>query len=383
MSVGLVTPERDEVTWSLLDSVRRIVRGRRLLLGTTAAGLALGVLLAFLMKPYYVAEAVFLPPKNTDLMAGVGQGSAAALLGQDQLSDTYLGLVASRTVADDVIDHLGLMATFRAKDRSQARGILAAVSRFGVNKNSFVTVEIKAGNAKLAAAIGNAYLDALYRLNGGMIESASSHRRAFFEAQLAVQKDALAAAELELKNSQERSGLVSPAGEAAAGISATASLQAQVNVAEARLAGLEVGGTEQNPEVVQARTLVGELRAQLARQQADSAAHGAGIASNKRLPGLALEYAQKEREVKLREAVYDSLVQQYEKARLSSIDPGPQLQVVDRAVEPEHKAGPNRRLIAGFGLMLGLVAGLAWLLLVDPIQRTMAALRSTPASGSR
>ena len=216
-----------------------------------------------------------------------------------------------------------------------------------------------------------------------MIESASSHRRAFFEAQLAVQKDALAAAEVELKNSQERSGLVSPAGEAAAGISATASLQAQVNAAEARLAELEVGGTEQNPEVVQARTLVGELRAQLARQQADSAAHGAGIASNKRLPGLALEYAQKEREVKLREAVYDSLVQQYEKARLSSIDPGPQLQVVDRAVEPEHKAGPNRRLIAGAGLVLGLVAGLAWLLLVDPIQRAMAALRSTPASGAR
>ena len=149
MSVGLVTPERDEVTWSLLDSVRRIVRGRRLLFGTTAAGLALGVLLGFLMKPYYVAEAVFLPPKNTDLMAGVGQGSAAALLGQDQLSDTYLGLVASRTVADDVIDHLGLIATFHAKDRSQARGILAAVSRFGVNKNSFVTVEIKAGNARL------------------------------------------------------------------------------------------------------------------------------------------------------------------------------------------------------------------------------------------
>jgi tyrosine-protein kinase Etk/Wzc len=170
---------------------------------------------------------------------------------------------------------------------------------------------------------------------------------------------------------------VFPAGEAQAGIAATAALQGELNAAEVRLAGLLLGGTEQNSEVVQARAQVAQLRAQLGHQQADSSA-SAGLASNKRLPSLALAFAQREREVRLKETVFEALVQQYEKARLSSIDPGPQLQIVDQASAPEKKAGPNRRLIVIAGAAFGLFAGLAGLLLLDPLRQLLLLLRGAP-----
>ena len=51
---------------------------------------------------------------------GRGAGAAALMLQQDP-SDMYLGMLASRSVSDDVVDHLGLMAIYQAKTRVDAR----------------------------------------------------------------------------------------------------------------------------------------------------------------------------------------------------------------------------------------------------------------------
>ncbi len=370
----------DEVTISLIALVRRVAAGKRLLLLCTLAGFLLGLGMALLAHPWYQAEAVFLPPEKPDLSSG-SSATAALLMSQDS-TDTYLGLLGSRSVADDVIDRTGLMKVFHAKFKVDARVALAAISKFTVNKNQLISVQVKSGDPALAASIANAYLEALYRLNGQMVSSSSSHREGFFEGQITEQKEALAKAETDLKTTEEQIGIVSPEGEAQAGLSATAQLQAQIGAAQTRLAGLRAGATEQNPEVVEARTQLGELQAQLSRMQASSGARrpGGGLASTRELPGLSLEYARKLRELKLRESVFNSLTQQYEKARLAAIDPGPQLQIVDRAIAPERKAGPSRRLFVALGLVLGFLGGLGYLLLSRPIRGLYRAYQQTPGS---
>lgn len=380
-----VRVEQDEVSWSLGGPVRKILRGKRVLFTCMLIGVGLSVLLALAWRPYYEGQAVFLPPKNTDLIptfgTGAGGGGAAALLlgGGDSSADIYLGMLGSRTVADDVIDRVGLMSIYKADGHDRARVQLARASTFSLRKNLLIYVQVKADTPALAEKITNAYLDALYRLNGKMVASASAHRAAFFEQQLDEQKTALVQSELALKTVQEQAGFVLPIGEAQAGVAATAQLQSQVGAAEATLSGLLISETEQNPDVVQARSLLNQLRGQLARQLADSeAGHpSAGIPSNRRLPQLTFDYMQKEREVKLREAVYGALVQQYERARLSSTDPGQQFQIVDRAIIPEHKAGPPRTLIVLGGFLLGTLGGFALLFFRD------WRARSTAFSGER
>jgi uncharacterized protein involved in exopolysaccharide biosynthesis len=363
-----------EVHWNFARPVRRILNGKRILLISTAAGFFLGLILVLVWKPYYTSEAVFLPPKSD---VPNSTPSSLMLFGADDKSDTYLGMLASRSVADKLIDELGLVSEFHATDRDIARSILANSSNFSLNKNTMIIVQVKARTGKLSADIANAYLDALYELNGEMVTSASAHRRMFFEQQLQEQKLALSQAEVDLKATQERTGIVLPVGEAEAGLTATAQLQAQINAAETRLAGLRVGATESNPEVVQLRTQINQLRSQLAHQQTDSAARGpgAGLTSQRRLPEFTLEYQQKQHEVKLRETVYDALVQQYEKARLSSIDPGPQLQIVDRAIAPNRKSGPPRKIILLAGIVSGFLFGLLYILTADLIRNFFAALR--------
>jgi uncharacterized protein involved in exopolysaccharide biosynthesis len=192
--------------------------------------------------------------------------------------------------------------------------------------------------------------------------------------------NSLSSADVELKNAEEKTGIVLPAGEAEAGLRATAELQARIGAAQARLSGLEVGATAQNPRVIQAQAELAELKAQLVRQQASSKtrSQGTGLASSAELPGMTLELMRKLRDVKLRELVYDSLTQQYEKARIESLDPGPQFQIVDRAVTPEQKAGPPRKWIVLGGIVLGFLAGLGNLLFAGRLARNLRKYRVDP-----
>ena len=377
--------ETQEVSVSLFDLAHRLVRGRWLLLGGFVLGAALGALLAYVTKPYFLAEATFLPPKQPEPM--LAASASALLMPHDDPTDMYLGLLASRSVKDDVIDHVGLMQEFKIpRSRLDARNTLGGMSKFKVSKNELITVSVAYKDPVLAARIANAYLDALYRLNGSMVASASSHREQFFDQQLREQKEALARAESDLRTTEEKTGILLPQGDVEAGLSTMTQLQQQINAAETRLSGLLAGATEQNPEVVQARSELAALRGQLARQQAATGSRraGAGLTSNSELPALTLEYTRKARELKQRETVYDALMQQYERARLASSDPGPQLQIVDPAIAPERKAGPSKRIYTMVGAALGLFAALGYLLFSAPLANVYRSYRGyTRASVAR
>ena len=367
----------DEVEWNFAGVVRKIIRGHRILMACTLGGLVLGILVALVLPKWYAAEAVFLPPRASESMlpnfssgaTGMGMAASALLMQQDP-SDVFLGMLGSRSVQDDVIDHVGLMAVYHAKTKTIARNALKHQSKFKVNKNSLISVDVNAGDPKLASKIANAYLDALYRLNGSMVASASAHRRQFYEEQMESQKEALDAAEVALKQAEEKTGIVLPEGVAQASLRAIVDLQAEIGSQEAKLSALRMGATEDNPQVVQARAQLAELRSQLAQQQANTAkqAHRSGLASSAVLPGLAMEIVRKMRDVKLNETLYDTLTAQYEKARIESLDPGPQFQIVDRAIVPEQKAGPPRRLIVLGAIVLGFLAGVVWVLVAKPVK---------------
>src|SRR6185312_5983904 len=142
----------DEVEWNFAGVVRKIIRGRRILMACTLGGLVLGILVALVLPKWYAAEAVFLPPRASESMlpnfssgaTGMGMAASALLMQQDP-SDVYLGMLGSRSVQDDVIDRVGLMAVYHAKTKTIARNALKHQSKFKVNKNSLISIDVNAG----------------------------------------------------------------------------------------------------------------------------------------------------------------------------------------------------------------------------------------------
>jgi tyrosine-protein kinase Etk/Wzc len=77
------------------------------------------------------------------------------------------------------------------------------------------------------------------------------------------------------------------------------------------------------------------------------------------MPQLTLDYVRGEREVKFHEALYESLLRQYEAAKLDESRSAPMIQVVDPAQIPDTKSWPPRLSLVALFTILGLAVGAA------------------------
>ena len=205
-----------------------------------------------------------------------------------------------------------------------------------------------------------------------MALSQSSQRRLFFGEQLAKEKDDLEDAEVELKKTEEQSGLIAPTGQTEAEITTIAETQAQIAVREVQLAALRQSATEQNPEMIRLRSEIDDLQGQLLRLQKGGGNRSGAIPTAK-VPELQLDYVRKDREVKYHEALFDMLSRQYEAARLDEARDAPVLQVLDPASYPDMKSAPKRLYYMLGGLLFGLIASCFWVLVRDRLQALRAA----------
>jgi uncharacterized protein involved in exopolysaccharide biosynthesis len=366
----------------VLEIMTLLLREKKTILKFILVTAALAALLVFvIMKPMYTAEAIFLPPQSapgsgmSQLASQLGSlGAIGSFTGLKSSGDIYLGILGSRTIADSLIKRFELQRVYKIAKVSDTEKKLKNRSTFISGKDTLITISVEDHDPKRAADLANAYLDALYEQNGRLALTEASQRRLFFEEQLEREKNALADAEVELKKTQEQTGLIAPLGQAEVEIDAIAQMRAQISSRQIELSALKQAATDQNPRVVRLQTEIDGLEQQLQKLQNDSGTRQSGnvLQATAKVPALALEYVRKQREVKYREMLFELIARQYESARLDESREAPLLQVVDRAVNPDKKSGPPRALILFGSCLLGTFFGGSWVILrsfVKTLQR--------------
>ena len=256
-----------------------------------------------------------------------------------------------------------LTKAYKVKKESDAEKLLAKNSTFeSGTKDPLVTISVTDTVPERARDLANGYLAALQDTSSGLSLSESSQRRLFFEQRLSKERDDLADAEVALKQSQEKTGLIAPAGQTASELQTLASLRAQITDRQVRLASLLHEETEQSPNVLRLRSEISNLQAQTSQMENGQSKGQFGRFSAAQVPELELDYIRKTRDVKYHEALFDIIAKQYEAARLDEAKDAP-LQVLDHATVPDTKSGPHRTLLMALGMLLGLAAGVVWVLI--------------------
>jgi uncharacterized protein involved in exopolysaccharide biosynthesis len=378
--------EEEEGIVDLTAVFRTLRREKRLIFRGSLGCLALATLVAFLLPFQYTSEASFIPP---NLSAGSSVASALAgqlsslgvgdvLGGAKTPGDLYAGILKSRSIASELVQRFDLKQVYKVKKESRAEKDLASNTEVTVDpKSTIVTVDVTDKSQQRAQDLANAYMDALRETEGRLALSQSSQRRVFFEQQLVKEKDALEEAEVALKQTEEQSGLIAPTGQTETEIKTIAEMQAGIAVREVQLAALRDGATEQNPDLIRLHSEIDDLQRQLAHLQNGGGNATAAAIPTSRVPELQLEYVRKEREVKYHEALFDMLSRQYEAARLDEAHDAPVLQVLDPASFPDTKSAPKRSYYMLGGLLVGLFASCAWVLVRERIQLHRASLASS------
>jgi uncharacterized protein involved in exopolysaccharide biosynthesis len=145
--------------------------------------------------------------------------------------------------------------------------------------------------------------------------------------------------------------------QARAAIEGAASIKGEIIAAQIELEVLKQFGTERQNEAVMLKSKIVELQKQLAKiESGDSVNESPNdnvYITFKELPALGMELARLMRAAKIQEEVFKLITTQYEIAKIEEAKDLTTVQVLDRAVPPDRKIRPKRRLI----VIIATVAG--------------------------
>lgn len=349
---------------------------RRTLARVTAISLAASLAIAFLIPKQYKSSASIMPPDEQGSRAmmlaaltshagslGALGGLASSLMGGRSSTALFEDLLRSGTVSDHLITRFNLQRVYHKRYRVDAAKRLARLTKITEDKKSgVITITVEDTSRVRARDLAQAYLDELNKLVTRTNTSAAHRERVFVEQRLRVVRADLEQAELDLSRFSSKSSAIDIKEQTRALVDSGARLQAQLLINQAGLDSLRQIYGDGNFRVRQAEAQIASLKKQLGEMAGSSTRSTDGIGSPESdsspgnqgqlypplrdIPKLAVPYADLYRRVRVEEAMFEFLNQQYEIARIEEAKDIPTVSVIDPPGIPEKKSFPPRLLLA-------------------------------------
>ena len=343
---------------------------RRQIAAFTAGAAVLSLAVALLLPPTYTARTSFLAPgaqqqsTSAATIAALGAlgGLAGGLAGKTP-DELYVALLKSDSVLRGLDSRFDLKKHYDVDSHEALRRVVPSYIRVSSDKKSgVIAVEVDDHEARFAADLANAHEAEVTKLLGRLAVSEAQLRRVFFEKQLQETKEHLVKAEQSLRGVQEKSGVIVLDKQAEALILNAAMLRAQIAEREVQIKVLRTSATEQNPAMIRLGSELRALRAELARMEsAQGGSPGSAVDMPVgKIPEAAIDYVRARRELKIQETLLESMIRQYEIAKLDEAKEGPSLQQVDVALPPDQKSRPARAIIVVASTLVALMLACGW-----------------------
>ena len=381
---GTAATGDDEI--SLLEILVVLARHKRLVFVFPFACAVIAALISLALPNIYTGTARILPPQQGlspiasaligDIAGSSTGGAVSQALGLKNPSDLYVGMLQSDTIADALIKRFGLQKLYDKDTIFDTRKKLNDVSDIGSDPRGIISVKVDDEDPKRAAAMANAYVDELIKLTQKVAVTAAGQQRIFLENQLHQVKDQLSGAEIALRNTQQKTGLISPEEQGGATVKSAVNLRAQVAAKQVQLAAMRASMTDNNPSYLLAQQELAQLRLELAKlEKSDSPDSDSIVPSAGKIPEAQLEFVRSWRDVKYYQTLFELIAKQYEIAKSQEAAEGVLVQVLDQAQVPDKKSKPHRSLIALITLVVAGMFGMVAAFLLEARDRA----RSDPA----
>ena len=365
----------------MVSRLRVLWERRRFLMKALMFGSSLAALVAFSLPKRFESTARLMPPDSqssagaalfASLAAKTGAGFIGAdLLGMKSSGALFVGILGSRTVQDRLIERFDLKKVYGVRLGETARRQLAENTILSEDRKSgIITIFVTDRDRKRVAALGVAYVEELNHLVAELSTSAAHRERIFLEERLSAVRRDLDGASRNFSQFESVNKTIDLKEQARAMVQGAAALEGELIAAESELKGLEQVYTASNVRVRSVQARIGELRHQLKKlggQEGQETVRGATVTdaaypSIRNLPLLGVTYADLYRRLQIQEAVYETLTQQYELAKVQEAKETPSVKILDAASVPERKSFPPRALIALLGAVLASVGAVVALL---------------------
>jgi uncharacterized protein involved in exopolysaccharide biosynthesis len=392
-------PQHEEPAQRQLVMARLLWEQRAFILRWCLRGLVIALVIAILAPNRYAATTRLMPPESPGgtgmamISALVGKSGAPGLsslasdlLGNKTSGALYMEALRSRTVEDRLVNRFDLRRVYGVKYMEDARQYLEGNTSIAEDRKSgVITIGVNDRDRRRSADLAQAYVEELNWLLSQVSTSSARRERIFIEQRLVTVKEDLHHAAEEFSHFASQNTTLDVPSQTKAMVEAGADLQGSLMAAQSELEGLEQIYTPGNVRVRSLRARVDELRRQLGEMAGAKPSATAGVSpeadqgdqiigipgsstkptdmiypSIRKLPLLAVRWAELYQQAKVQETVYQLLTQEYELAKIQEAKEIPTAKVMDAAAIPERKAFPPRVALVILGALLGCLMGALW-----------------------
>jgi len=373
----------------LLDLVYVVAKRARMIILFTLLAFFVTVLYAYQLPNYYSATVTFMMPQNnspsamTALAAKLGNLApiASDYLGINTSSDFYVALLKSKLIADEIAEKYNLKSMFDAKTKKQdiRKYVTGKIDTEIFAKEGLMSISVSDTDPVVAADMANTLAVLLDKKINEFSVSKTRQRRLFLESRLKEIKDNLQNCEDAITSFKIKNSVYQIDAQAAATITAIGTLQGQITAKEIELKVLKISNNESHPLVIATQKHLEELNRKLDQLETGSATdeigfvmpleknaikatflandknkNEAGEESDKytgpyvvlkKVPQLSVEMARLYREQVIQETLFKVITEQFELAKIDEAKESQNLTILDKAIPPEIKAGPNRKVL--------------------------------------
>lgn len=374
------TPGQD----AFWNAVRDVHQRRWWILAFTVLAAVASVAIALLTPSEYRASARVLAPQPpmSSMLGSLGRNlsSAARLLGDNSGGDysRYFAIFTSPGFLQATADTFQLTKVYELEDAAFPRdATLREMSKritFDVDPvYEYLSINVLDRDPRRAARMANYLVAALNRENSRLSLQTASEYRSFIERRYNEANHAIDSLLDASRDFQERYGVIDLPSQTQAFFEQMAEARGQITRLSVELEAARVEFGPEHPEV-EAR----ERALATAQSEYDRALAGQEQAlpvARTRLPAMARQYAELERERQMQTAVMEVIGPMYETARLEETKQVEALQVIDPAHVPERKAEPRRAFVVVVGTVSALLLALAWAMLAGAWKRLGPSVR--------
>lgn len=367
----------DQIT--LIDLLIVLAKHKLLILGLPLVISIFAVVYSMTLDEVFTANTKILQPQaQSGTSAMLAQlGGLASLVGPaggvKNPNDVYLAMLRSRTLADALTRRFNLLELWKidAKYPSMVYDELEKITKMSSGKDGIITISVEYKDPTFAAELANAFVDELLKFTGALAVTEGSQRLLFFERQFALAKSNLADAEVAARQALQSGGLLKVDEQGRAMIEATARLRAQITFKEVQIGAMRTFAADLNPDLQLAQREVESMKRELVK--IEGTAGGKSPASA--VTGQGGESLRLLRELKYREAIYEFLAKQYELTKIDEAKDASVIQVLDKAIIPDHRSGPKRKMIVLVSVFVAFLTAIFWAVVTELMAKAMTTPR--------
>jgi len=222
---------------ALRSLLHMALRRRKLVVAETAALILLVSVVTILLPNLYSATVAIMPPQGSSssaaMLAQLGNlGALASMgggLGMKNPNDTQAALLKSRTTEYAMVERFQLQAEYHKRYVSSARAHWEKMTSVDSGlKDGLIRLSVTDRDPRRAAELANGWVEEYRRVTAKLALTEAAQRRMFFEREVNGERDELERAEDNLKDTEDRTGVLELDGQSRALIASAALLRAQV-----------------------------------------------------------------------------------------------------------------------------------------------------------